>query len=369
MRSPLAPCLAIVCLAACGSSPDEEAVEASLGTLVQALQAKDPARVWALSDEVSKHAVLDVVKTLEGAQAKIPLVWGTSCAAGDASCKSAAAKEARDALGGPLLDAAGPDDAGRGPRVLGYLVDLDKLAFGSHVMDGLGPKDMTFEPGPPRRVIVHTAGGDIFGFVDEGGTWRSLLVRDLVLDHPLIRELLANAKKTEGLAAEHHRAWQLGLDPTTPQGAYNVARKLQSSDPPDWKALFALLDPLAQTALGTAMEKARAVQKKIQARTAKGQRKDAYDDSGIALMVEATSDRDLYLRWSKTPGFVKPLAATDEPTSLEGDLASGKVAVVTTSGKRVPMVRDTEGYWRIADAQGPIEQALVAPAQKALETP
>lgn len=361
--------LAFVTLAACSSTPEEEAVAGALGELVQALQTKDPVRVWALSDEVSKHAVLDVVKALEAAQSKVPLVWGGSCPPADPNCKAAVVKEARAALGAPLIEAAGADDPGRGPRVLGFLVDLGQLTFDDHVMDGLGARDMTFEEGPPRRVIVHTAGGDVFGFVDEGGSWRSLLVRDLVLDHPLVRELLANAKKTDGLAAERHRAWQLVVDPKTPQGAYNVARRMVTTDPPDWKGLFALLDPPAQQALGTAMEKARLAQKKLQSRTTKGQRKDAYNDHGIALMVEATSDRDLFVRWSRTPEFVKPLTATDEPMSLEGDPDQGTASVVTASGKRVPMVRDNEGYWRIADAERAIEAALIAPAMKVLDGP
>lgn len=361
--------VATTAMGACGSSPDEEAVEAALGQLVTALQAKDPAKVWSLSDSVSTHAALDVVKTLEDAQAKIPLVWGTSCAPGDVSCKSAAIDEAKLALGGPLLDAAGPDNAGRGPRLLGFLVDLDKLAFSDNVMSGLGARDMTFEPGPPRRVIVHTAGGDIFGFVEEAGQWRSLLVRDLVLDHPLVRELLANAKKTDKLAVERKRQWQLVVDPKTPQGAYNVARKLQTSEPPNWKDLFALLEPSAQAVLATAMDKARQAQKKIQGRTNKGARKEAYDEHGIALMVEATTDRDLYLRWAKTPTFVKPLATTDDPDNLEGDASKGACVVVTVSGKRVPMMRDEGGYWRLADVGKPIEAALVAPSQKVLDAP
>jgi len=354
----------------CSSTPEEDAVEQAMGEVVSALRAKDAAKIWQLGDDASKQEVLASLHTLEQAQAQIPMVWGLTCAPDDKACKTSAADEAKQALGGALLAAAGADDAGRGARVISYLVDFAQLSFDDNVMDGLAARDFTFEDGPPRRVIVHTSAGDIFGFVqDANGQWRSLLVRQLVLDQPLISGLLANAEKTTGIADDHRRAWQLVLDPRTPQGAYNVARKMQSARPPDWAGMFALLEPSAQAMLGTALEKARAAQKKIQGHTAKSARGDAYDEGGIALMIAATSDRDLYQRWAATKDFVAPLTTTDEPDHLDGDASTGDVTVVTTTGKKTHLTRDAEGFWRIADTTAPIERALVQPAAKIIDAP
>ncbi|MCC6621001.1 MAG: hypothetical protein IT385_07085 [Deltaproteobacteria bacterium] len=342
---------------ACGNTPEEDEVIAVLGEVVGAMQAQDATKLWGLSDEASRRAVLEAIATLERAHASVPMVWGK------------AADEARLALGAPLVAAAGPDDSGRGPRVLAHLVDLEKLDFHSGVMDGLDARDIVFEPGPPERAIIHTTAGETFGFVREGGAWRSLILRDLVLDHPHLKELLANAAKTGELVGRQQEIWRASLDPKTPQGAYNLARGMQGADPPDWRALYALLDPAAHAALGTALDVARQAQKKLQARLVKAQRAGAYDEAGIALHVGAVSDRDLYLKWSATPDFVRPLLTTDPPDRLDGDPARGDVKIVTTTGKLVRMVRDTEGFWRLGDTAQAIEQALVAPAKKVIESP
>lgn len=354
----LAPTLAcVLTVSACADSPEKAEVVAALGEVVAAMKAHDTTKLWSLSDEASRRAVLEAIATLEKAHAAIPLVWGK------------AADEARLALGAPIVAAAGPDDTGRGPRVLAHLVDLEKLDFHGGVMDGLGARDIVFEPGPPERAIVHTTAGETFGFVREGGVWRSLVLRDMVLDHPHLKELLANAKKTGELVGRQHEVWKASLDPKSPQGAYNLARAMQAADPPDWRSLFALLEPSAQAALGTALDTARAAQKKIQSRLVKAQRKDAYEDAGIALHVGSTSDRDLYLKWAATPDFVKPLTSTDPPDRVEGDPAHGDVKLITTTGKMVRMVRDSEGFWRLGDTTSAIEQALVAPAKKVLDGP
>jgi len=347
----LAACL----VGACGGTPEEEEVIGALDQVIGAMQSNDTTKLWNLSDEASKRAVLEAIATLERAHAAVPLVWGK------------AADEARLALGAPIVAAAGRDDTGRGPRVLAHLVDLEKLAIDGGVMDGLSPRDIVFEPGPPERAIIHTTAGETFSFVREGGAWRSLVLRDMVLDHPHLKELLANAKKTNELVGHQQEIWRASLDPKSPQGAYNLARSMQTADPPDWRALFALLEPSAQAALGTALDTARLAQKKIQSRLVKAQRKDAYEDAGIALHVGAVSDRDLYLKWSATPEFVKPLLTTDPPDRLEGEAARGDVKLVTTTGKLVRMVRDDEGFWRLGDTTAAIEQGLVAPAKKVLD--
>jgi hypothetical protein len=170
------------------------------------------------------------------------------------------------------------------------------------------------------------------------------------------------------LAEEELRAaWIASRDPRTPQGAYNLARAAAAESPPNAATLFALLDAPARAALATAMETARSAQKLVQRRTTKRQRKAGYEEAGLTRYVDIDSDRSLYLAWAASPEFQPPLKAVAAPRAVEGDLATGKVTVVTVEGELVPMVLEPDAIWRLAGAAAAIEKALVAPAAAAIE--
>lgn len=350
--------LLVSLLVACGSEhPEEASLSVAVRTTVDALSTRDMVKLWATVDTPTRTNLLQVLREVETARAKVAEVW-----------PAAERARALAALGGDLLDKAGPDDEGRGPRLLGALIDPSQITFTQEILDGLGARDVTVEAGPPERASVFTAVGETFVFVREGAEWRSLFVRDNLSEAGVIPILRENAQRTLALAAEREKAWRATLDPRTPQGSYNLARAAQTKKPPDIDALFTLLDDDGRKALVDMLEAARAAQRTIQQRVAKPNRRDVYNDSGITRLVDATSDRDLYKRWSTSSDFVLPLAATDEPLKVEGPAEGPDVLVITATG-RVAMHRDSDKFWRIAGARPAIEKALKPPPPPPKPTP
>lgn len=337
----------LVALAGCGGDhPEEPTLAAAVKATVDALSGRDMEALWRLVDQPTRDKLLGTLREVEAARARVDEVW-----------PAADRDKALAALGTELLQQAGPDDVGRGPRLLAALLDPTRITFTQEILDGLGARDVTVEAGPPERAIVYTSVGETFGFVRENGEWRSLFVREHLLEAGPLPVLAENAKKTLALAEERGKAWRESLDPKAPQGSYNLARRVQTTKPLDVQALFALLDDDARKALVEVLEAGRQAQRSIQQRVAKPNRRDAYDNVGLTRLVDATSDRDLYKRWSASKDFVLPLAVTDEPIRLEGSPDSGDVSVVTATGK-VAMHRDSDGLWRIAGQRGAIMKAL-----------
>lgn len=346
----LALALTTAVATACGGEhPAEASLSAAVRATVDALSTRDMAKLWSTVDTPTRTSLLQVMRELTNARTKVAEVWPEPDRA-----------RALASLGGDLLDKIGPDDEGRGARLLGALIDPSQINFTQEILDGLGARDVTVEAGPPERASVFTAVGETFVFVREGTEWRSLFVRDNLLEAGVIPILRENAQKTLALAAEREKTWRLSRDPRSPQGSYNLARAAQTATPPDIDALFTLLDDDGRKALVDMLEAARAAQRSIQKAVAKPNRRDAYNDSGITRLVDATSDRDLYKRWAASKDFVLPLAATDEPLRIEGPPDGPDVFVVTATGK-VAMHRDSDTFWRIAGTRPAITKALKPP--------
>lgn len=341
--------LALALVACGGDHPEEPTLSAAVRATVDALSKRDMAALWALVDTPTRESLLQLLRDVEAARAKVDEVWPEADRA-----------RVRASLGEELVAQAGPDDAGRGPRLLAALLDPGKVIFTEEVLDGLGARDVTLEKGPPERATVFTSVGETFVFVREADGWRSLFAREHLLEKGAIPVLADNAKKTLALAAERDKAWRASLDPKTAQGSYNLARRAQDAKPRDVDALYSLIDEDARKAVLEALEAGRAAQKAIQQRVAKPARREAYEAAGIARLVDATSDRDLFARWAASPDFVAPLPVTDEPLRVEPAGAEGDVFVVTATGK-VAMHRDADGFWRIAGLRAAIDKALAPP--------
>ncbi|HRE87871.1 MAG TPA: hypothetical protein PK095_01915 [Myxococcota bacterium] len=335
-------------LLACQTSVElDDGLAATSAELRSALERADHAKLWELSDRPTKEALLDLFRQAEVARAQVPVLW-----------PEADRKAALESLGSSLAPRLGADDEGRGARLLEASLDLEALTFNEDTEQGLSPRDVTFDPGPPRRALIATQAGERLSFVEDGGTWRSTLVRDALLERADIQALTEHVKKAQTLAAEHERLWRESADPRTPQGAYNLARAAQTRKPVDVDMLFALLDEDARKTLVDILEAARAAQKQIQQRTVKAARREAYRAAGILQLVDTTTDRELFRRWQLSPEATPLVTHTDEPSALEGQLASGQVTVLTLSGGRVPMRRDSDGFWRLAELRPALTKAL-----------
>lgn len=346
---------ALFASASCASQHEEEpGVVEALDSTVAALQHGDMDALWALTDPASQQELIALVRTLHASLQRVPEVYG------DLGEGRVAA--ARAALGESLVDTIFPDEDRAGPKLLARLLTPDQMRFDGHAMDGVNHHDVTLDAShQPVKAIVHTSGGESFGFVKTDGGWRSLLVRDMILASGTIRNLADNAAKIERASAERQAAWRQGQDPKTPQGAYNLARAALTEKPANAKLLYSLVDDDARAAVLAALERSREVQRDVQRRTTRRQRRKAYEDAGLTMYVDAKSDRDLYARWARTDGWKPPLTVTDAPIQIDGDMATGKVEVVTLSDARVAMVRSDSGFWQLA-GQAPILQgALTAP--------
>lgn len=353
-----APLLLILPFIACQSTIElDEGLSSSVASMRTALAQKDYSALWALTDSQTRNSILELLRQAEGVRAKVPTLWPE----GDRQA-------ALQALGAGLAEHLGPDDDGRGARLLTATLDLNGLVFNEDTEQGLAARDLTMDPGPPRRAMIATAAGERLVFVDENGPWKSTLVRDRVLESPAFQALTEHVKKAQALAEEDTRLWRESNDPRSPQGAYNLARVAQTRKPVDVDMLFALLDGDARKTLTDLLESARSAQRQIQQRTVKAARREAYRAAGLLELVDTTTDRDLFKKWALAPQAPPLLGATDEPLSLEGDTSSNSVIVVTASGGRVSMTRDADGFWRLGGLRAMLNGAL-GPRPSAPPTP
>ena len=308
-----------------------------------ALASRDHAALWALTDTQTQTATLGLLRDAETARAQVPTLW----AEGDRAA-------ALDALGQALAAPLGADDDGRGPRLLAATLDLGKLVFDEDTEQGLAARDVTLDPGPPRRALIVTLAGERLSFVEDQGQWKSTLVRDSAA----FQALTEHVKKAKALAEEQARVWQQSVDPKTPQGAYNLARAAQSRKPIDVDMLFALLDEDARKTLVDVLETSRAAQRQIQQRTVKAARREAYRNAGLLHLIDTTTDRELFKTWALGAAAKPLLAATDEPVSAQGAPDEGQVTLVTKSGGHIEMRRDSDGFWRIGGLRPLLTEAL-----------
>ncbi len=340
-------------LTACGSPhPEEAAVLTALDRTVDALKRSDFDALWALTDQDTRDELLALLTTVHEAMALVPEVYPDD----------ARRAEARRVLGEPILGSVFADEERAGPRLLSRILATDLMQRDQSAMDGVNNRDVTVAASSqPLRAIVHTSGGESFAFVKTDRGWRSLLVRDLVLDSLAIRELRDNAGKIAAARADQVQAWRTSKDPRTPQGAYNIARTAAAASPRDGALLYSLLDADSRRVLVDALEASRVVQRAIQKRTTRKQRKRAYEAASLTLYVKATSDRDLYERWVASDAWSSPLAASDAPASVDGEPASGAVTLRTDSGATVQMSRGDDGFWRPTGQAPKLAKALLEP--------
>jgi len=284
--------------ASCASQHAEEpGVVEALNSTIAALQHADMDALWALTDPGSQQELIALVRTLHAALQRVPEVYGDG----------AQAATARIALGEGLVDTIFPDEDRAGPKLLARLLTPDQMRFDGHAMDGVNHHDVTLDAThEPMKAIVHSSAGESFGFIRTEGGWRSLLVRDVILASATVRTLTDSAAKIERAATEREAAWRQGRDPQTPQGAYNLARAALAEQPVNTKVLYSLVDDEARAAVLAALQRSREVQRDVQRRTTRRQRRKAYEDAGLAMYVDAKSDRELYARWARTDGWKSP---------------------------------------------------------------
>lgn len=270
-------------------------------------------------------------------------------------------------LGSDLFATLPEDEVQRGQTLLGALIQFDALTLNEGTKAGVAPSDLIFENSAQPRALLLTRGGERLTFIKEEDQWTSTLVRDHLLDSPLYKSLKESAEKTNAMATERLRAWNLTQDPKTPQGAYNLARAAEARRPVDYDMLYALLDAPSRQVVLNILEEARKTQRELQRRTPKSERRNAYRQAGILHLVDQSSDRDLFRTWVQE-NFNPLLEGADAPVALHGSLESKEVLLESANGKRIKLRLEDDGFWRLADlgdrlktALGPRPEAPIAP--------
>jgi hypothetical protein len=349
--------LAAGAVGACAErTPEEAAVHQALDETLAALAASDHGRLWELSPEETRTTLLDLHRLLHEALGAVDEVYA-----------GPERETARAAVGRDLVLDIPPGSPDAGPRLLARIVAVGAIRLDESAIDGVRAGKALVDP---ESAIIHTPAGEEFAFVREGDRWAPRIVHDLLDSERKVTVLRENARAVLALRDARREAWRRSDDPREPQGSYNLARKaLDAPGGPDARALYALLDDEARSALAEAMTLAREAQKSVQRRTFKKDREDAYAGAGLTRYVEAESDEALFRAWVEGGSFVPPLPDRSDPASIEGDPASGEATVVTSAGGRVPMRRDAKGYWHLGGLAEVLRTALVEPVRKALEPP
>ncbi len=348
-----------IATSACQSGSDAPEVRAVYDRLIQALESKDTTALWPLMLPDSRTRLLVLVERAREASAFAPSLWG-----GEQAPETV---RARIALGQELIDAAGPDDEGRGPRLVAHLLRLDSLAWTEGSRESLKHPRIIIEAETPQRAVVRLPSGESLVFLQTADGWFSNLLAEAFLDTTIARGFEANLEKAFGLRDASLSAWKSDLDARTPQGAYNHLRSaLKRSEGLD-DALFSMLDDDTIASLQGALDAARRIQKRIQQGVARPQRSQAYATEGLDRFVDVRSDGELFGRWRTSHPLPEGLAV-DEPARFEVESENAGV-IVTAGGHRVPFRRRADGLWGLAWWTKKAQDDLVRPLETKLTVP
>jgi len=353
MRRPVTAIVVLAFIApACQQDTDQREISEALGQIVTALEAADWSSLWAVSHPEAQQQVLDLHRSLHGALDVVGEIY-----------ESAEQPIARAALGRDLVAGIPVDAKDVGPRLLSRLFAAGAIRLDEKARDGLKTTRATIDG---DRGIVHTTAGEVFTFGRADGQWRSRLLIDILNQSRPIATLRESAVAIQTAVEERRRAWATSRDPAEPQGAYNLVRFALERTPVNAAVTYALLDSEAKGALVEALTNARTAQTRIQRRTPKRQRDTVYARNGITLHVGADSDRALFEAWAASETFVPPIADASRPVRVEAAPDGKTATVVTASERKVAMIRDEEGGWRLDGYAGTIRKTLGKPARGAL---
>ncbi len=326
-------------------------VRKAFDDVVRALEKKDAAALWSLSHPEAQEALLGLARDAASAASAARDLWGAA--------ESPEGARARAALGGELTTISAVPEAERGARLVAHFVDLGALAWTEGSRESVSLARITVDASVPDLAVVRIPSGESMAFKTYDGNWRTLLLRDLVLDSERWKSLRANIDKTLALAEEQAQIWRTGLDAATPQGAFNLLRRELPKGADAAPFVYRLLDAPARDLLKEALEAGRAAQRRLQQGVPRAGRDAAYQEAGLADHVASRTDLDLFARWYKRHPLSTGLA-DDLPERFERDGAE-RGTLITKSGQRLPMTRDPGGTWSLSGLTEPLRAALLTP--------
>jgi hypothetical protein len=351
---------------ACADGAQIPEVRAAYDRVVEALERADADALWALSHPDARRPLLELARDAARASSAARDLWGPperpEGARAQAALGGSAAAQGDSALpailGSGSIDAPPPE---AGPRLIRFFLDFKSLTWNEGSRESVSLARMALDEGTPDLAVVRIPSGESMAFRTHEGEWRTLLLRDLVLDSERFKTLRANIDRTLALAEEQSAATRTSLDAATPQGVWNLVRRELSKGASAAPLVFRLLDEPARKTLKDALEAGRAAQRRIQQRVARPGRDAAYAAAGLADHVAARSDLELFERWYAAHPFAATLAG-DLPDRFERDGAD-RGTLVTASGARIPMARDAGGTWALSGLTEALRADLVTRVQ------
>ena len=341
-------CLLVWPFGGCSPSPEQLEVAEALDRTITSLEGGDMQALWDITAPAAQKEVLKLHAELHAALLLVDQLYPSDMR--DAARKS---------LGHDIIAAIPLNDPAAGPKLLRRILNPNAVRLDEKARDGLRTRGAVIDG---DKAVIHTSADEKFTFEKTTDGWRSGLVMDLIDQNRRFDVLRENARKIGEAQQSRRDAWVASKDPKAPQGAYNLIRKTVGTDPVKPAALFSLLDANSRGVALEALQTARTLQKTLQRRSKKAQRRGLYKKYGIDQLVKVTTDRDLFALWVKGSKYVPPIKdVRDPPERLEGDISTGTVAVITSKGARLSMQRGKDGVWRLASYAQALRDGLVKP--------
>ena len=156
------------------------------------------------------------------------------------------------------------------------------------------------------------------------------------------------------------------MDPTTPNGAFNVLRSILSAPELDKPKLFTLMSKTTRSVFAEGLELSRAIQKLVRRGVSKARRKKVYERHGIAHLLRFRTDLEWFEHWCNSEEFKKVTLPAGEPAQIEGDIHAGVVTLITDQKGRASFIREKDGFWHWTGKESRIRETLLSPLKAKL---
>ena len=336
----------------CSLSGEQADIAETLEETITALETGDLQKLWEVSAPQAREELTTLHAKIRRAMEVIDVVYPE---------KDRAA--ARRSIGGDFLGDIPVDSSDRGARLLGAFIKPDALRLDQKARDGLRNKGAQIDG---DRATIKTTAGETSTFQRTSEGWRSALVVDILQRSAAFRRIEENVEDVIKLADGKRRLWVESVDPTTPNGAYNVLQSILSAPELDKPKLFTLMSKTTRSVFTEGLELSRAIQKLVRRGIPKAKRKSVYERHGIALLLRFRTDLEWFEHWCDSEAFKKVTLPAGEPAQIEGDIHAGVVTLITNQKERASFIREKDGFWHWADKEGQIRETLLSPLEAKL---
>jgi hypothetical protein len=336
---------------ACGLSGEQAEIAATLEETINALETGDLAKLWDVSAPEAREKLVTLHTQIRRAMETIDVIYPQE-----------ERRVARASIGADFMGSIPLDGENRGARLLAAFIKPEELRMDQAARDGLRNKGAQIDG---DRATIQTSAGEVFTFQRTTEGWRSALVMDILERNSAFRTIEENVSTVLKAAEGKRRAWVESLDPTTPNGAFNLMQQTLAKKPIDTETFFTLLDGPTRKLFTQALLTSRDIQKRLQKRVPRPKRQALYAKYGIANLTRLKTDLELFQQWCNSESFSKPVLPTGEPSHVKGDIQSGQISLITSAGNAMKLIREDDGYWHVTSEKDRLTKAILGPLNEA----